>query len=287
MNQEYYLKEAQKNHWAIAHFNISNLETLRAIVQAAQNLKSPVIIGTSEGESGFLGLKQAVALVKSFREETGLPMFINLDHGKSFDYIKKAADLGYDAVHFDGSKLSLDENIRICKEVAEYGHKKGILAEGEVGIIKGSSELHREKIEITEEDLTNPEEALKFINETGADSLAINIGTFHGIDASGRKLQINLQRLKEIKEKIGDRVFLVLHGGSGIPEENIKEAVKNGVNIIHINTELRLAFSNTLRKVLEENPGETTPYKYMPEVIGEIQKVVEEKIKLFGSENKI
>ena len=284
--QEYFQK-ARKEQFAIGQFNISNAEILRAIVQAAQNLKSPVIIGTSEGESGFIGLSRTVALVKSFKEETNLPIFLNLDHGKTFDYIKRAADSGYDAIHFDGSKSSLDENIRICKEVVEYGHQKGILTEGEVGIIKGSSELHREKIEVTEEDLTNPEEALKFINETGVDSLAINIGTFHGLDASGRKLQINLQRLKEIKEKIGDRAFLVLHGGSGIPEDNVKEAVKIGINIIHINTELRLAFSNTLRKVLEENPEETTPYKYMPKVIEAVQKVVEEKIKLFGSVNKI
>ena len=287
MDLKNYFQKAQKEGWAIGHFNISNLETLRAIVQAAQNLKSPVIFGTSEGESKFIGLKQVVALAKSFKEETGLPIFLNLDHGKSFEYIGEAIDLGYDAVHFDGSKLSLEENIKIAKEVVDYAHKKGVLVEGEVGFIAGASELLERAPEIKEEDLTNPDDALRFINETGADSLAVNIGTFHGIEIYGENPHINLQKLKEIKNKVGDRVFLVLHGGSGTPEEDIKEAIKLGIVKININTELRLAFTNTLKQVLRENPKETTPYKYMSKVIGAVQKVVEDKIKLFGSDNKI
>lgn len=281
-----YLKKAQKDRFAIGHFNISNLEVLRAIVQTAQVFKSPVIIGTSEGESRFIGLRQAAALVRSFKEETGLPIFLNLDHGKDFDYIKEAADSGYDTIHFDGSKLPLEENIRITKKVVEYCRKKGIQIEGEVGVIKGSSEIHKEIIKITEEDLTDPEEALKFIKETEVDSLAVNIGTFHGVDSFGKKPRINLERLKEIKDKIGDKAFLVLHGGSKVLEEDIKEAVEQGINIIHINTELRLAYTDTLKKALEDNPEETTPYKYMPEVIDAVQKIVEDKIRLFGSVNK-
>ncbi len=281
-----YFKKAQKEKFAIGQFHISNLETLRAIMRAAQNLRSPVIIGTSEGESKFIGLRQAVALIKSFKEETGLPIFINLDHGKDFEYIKEAIDLGYDAVHFDGSRMPLEENIEIAKKVAEYGHKKKVFVEGEVGIIKGASERHKEKIEVNEEDLTDPEEALRFINETKVDSLAINIGTFHGVDISGGKPHINLQRLREIKEKVGERVFLVLHGGSGVMEEDIKEAIAIGIRKININTELRLSFTNALRKALEKNPEETTPYKYMSESISAVQKIVEDKIKLFGSINK-
>ncbi len=134
-NIKEYLKKAQKNHWAIGQFNISNLETLRAIVQAAQNFKSPVIIGTSENESKFIGLKQTIALVRSFREETGLSIVLNLDHGKSFEYIKEAANSGYDAVHFDGSRLPIEENIKIAREITDYAHNKGILVEGEVGVI--------------------------------------------------------------------------------------------------------------------------------------------------------
>ncbi len=280
MDVKNYFKQAQKERWAIGQFNTSNLETLRAIVKAAQKLKSPVIVGTSEGESKFIGLKQAVALINAFREETGLPVFLNLDHGRSFEYIKEAISAGYDMVHFDGSDLPLRENIKITKKIVDICRKKNISVEGEIGIISGSSRLLSEAPKIGKEMLTNPGEALQFIKETGVDRLAMNIGSFHGIGKVGRK-NINLKRLKEIKERVGDKVFLVLHGGSGIPEKQIREAIKSGIVKININTELRLAFSGELRKVLAENPEETTPYKYFPEVIEAVEKIVEEKIKLF------
>lgn len=284
---ENYLKKAAKEKWAIGQFNISNLETLKAVIKAAKKLGSPVIIGTSEGESRFLGLRQTAALVGSFQKETGLPMLLNLDHGKDFDYIKEAIGAGYSAVHFDGSNLSLADNIRMTKKVVDYARKRKILIEGEVGFIKGASRIIKEKIDFKEEDLTDPEEALRFVKETGVDSLAINIGTFHGVRASGRNPHINLARLKEIEEKIRGKAFLVLHGGSGTPEEDVKEAIKLGIVKININTELRLAFTNSLKKSLKEKPEETTPYKYMEEVISAVQKKVEEKMKLFGSINKI
>ncbi len=222
-----------------------------------------------------------------FCEKYKVPAFLNLDHGKSLEYIKKVVEAGYDCVHFDGSELPFNENIRIAKESVEYCHKKGIWVEGEVGIIKGSSVIHREeKIEIKEEDLTDPDQALEFVNKTGVDSLAINIGTLHGIEASGINPHINLKRLKEIKEKIGETI-LVLHGGSGTPNEDIEEAIKLGIVKININTELRQAFTQTLKKIFQENPEEIVPYKVLPSVITAVQKVVEEKIKLFGSVNKI
>jgi ketose-bisphosphate aldolase len=287
MNIRDYFKKAQKEKWAIGQFNISNLETLRAIVKAAQNLKSPIIIGTSEGESKFIGLREAVALVASFRKEYELPIFLNLDHGKDFDYIKEVIDLGYDAVHFDGSKLTLEENIKMTKRVVEYAHEKKVFIEGEVGFIKGASEILKEIPEMKEEDLTSPEEALKFIRETGVDSLAINVGTFHGMGVSGRDPNINLKRLKEIKDKVGEEVFLVLHGGSGTQEEDIRKAIELGIVKININTELRAAFTNALGKSMKDKPEEITPYKYLSEAIIAVQKTVEEKIKLFGSVNKI
>jgi len=282
-----YFKKAQKEKWAIGQFNISNLETLRAIIKAAQNLKSPVIIGTSEGESKFIGSKEAVALVGSFRKEYKLPVFLNLDHGKDFDYIKEVIDSGYDAVHFDGSKLSLKENIEMTKKVVEYGHKKKVFVEGEVGFITGASEILKEIPEIREEDLTSPEEALEFIKETKIDSLAINVGTFHGMGVSGKDPNINLKRLKDIKDKVGEKVFLVLHGGSGTQEKDIKEAIELGIVKININTELRAAFTNALGESMKDKPEEITPYKYLPEAIEAVQKIVEDKIKLFGSINKI
>lgn len=268
-----YFKKAEKEGWAIGQFNFSTLETLKAIIRAAQNLKSPVIVGTSEGESGLIGLKEAVSLIRAYQKETGLPIVLNLDHGQSLDYIKEAVKAGYQAVHFDGSKLPLIENIAITKRVVALSKKKKILTEGEVGMI-GS-------------DLTDPEEAEKFVKETKIDNLTINIGTWHGLPAEkGPKVGIDFQRLKEIKNRLKN-IPLVLHGGSGVPESHIKEAIKSGIVKININTELRMAYTNSLRKILQEKPEEIIPYKYLPEVIFAVQKIVEEKIKLFGSDNKI
>ncbi len=286
-NLKYYLKKAAKEKWAIGQFNFSNLKTLKAIIQAAIKMKAPVILGTSEGESKSIGLGQAVSLVKSFREETKLPIFLNLDHGKSFSYIKEAIEAGYDAVHFDGSKLPLEENTEITKRIVRYAKKKNVLVEGEVGMIgTDASRLYRERFEIKEENLTNPADANKFIKETNIDSLAVSIGAFHGIEVTGLNPRLRLKRLKEIKNRAGD-TFLVLHGGSGTPKEDIKKSIKLGIVKININTELRITYTNTLKKVLKEKPKEIVPYKYMPEVVRAVQKVVEKKIKLFGSASKI
>lgn len=286
INKKDLLQRARKEKWALGHFNFATMEGLKGIFRAAHNLKSPIIIGNSEGESSFLGLEESVNLKNLFCSEFRVFALLNLDHGKSFDYIKKAVDAGYDLVHFDGSQLPLEENIKIMKEVVKYAHKNNVLAEGEVGIVSGASIVHPQKIEAREEDLTNPEDALRFVKETGIDILAINVGTFHGMDYSGKNPHINLQRLKEIKEKIGDKVFLVLHGGSGTPEEDITEAIKSGINIVHISTELRLAFANGIKKVFAENPEEIVPYKFLLPAIVNVQKVVEEKIRTFGSANK-
>ena len=264
-----YLKKAREEGWAIGQFNISNLETLRAIVQAAQKLKSPVIIGTSEGESKFIGLARAVSLVKTFKKETGLPIFLNLDHGKSLDYIKEAISVGYDAVLFDGSELALTENIKIAKDAVTSAGKKRVLVEGEVGVIG--------------EELTDAFEAERFVQEAKVDTLAVNIGTRHG---QGQNEEIDFQKLQEIRTKVKD-VFLVLHGGSGVPDADIKKAIESGIVKININTELRTAYTNALKQALADNPEEVVPYKYMPKVIEAIQSVVEKKINLFGSVNRI
>ena len=266
------LKAAQKGKWAVGQFNVSNIETLKAIFGAAKKLRSPVIIGTSEGESKFLGLRQARALVSLLEEETGVPAILNLDHGKTFDYIKKAIQAGYDSVHFDGSHLPLSQNIVLTKKVVKYAARFRVLVEGEVGVIGGN--------------LTDTKEAQKFARETNIDLLAVNVGTIHGIKKSGKNPAVKLRRLEEIKKAVGN-IPLVLHGGSGTPEKDIKAAIKLGIVKININTELRNAFTGSLRKELGKNTRENTPYKYLPYAIEAVQKVVEGKIKLFRSNNKI
>ena len=259
-----YFEEARKGKWAIGQFNFSDFKIL-------------VILGTSEGESKSLGLKQTVALVRSFREETGLPLFLNLDHGKSFGYIKRAVDAGYDAVHFDGSGLPLAENIRETKKIKEYAKNFNVWVEGEIDVI-GQRESSNNA------GLTDPQQAASFIKATQIDSLAVSVGNLHGGQSSAQNPNLNLKRLKEIKEKTGE-LPLVLHGGSGVPDKDIEDAIKLGVVKININTELRAAFKSALKKALKK--PEIVPYKYMPEVVAAVQKVVKEKMNLFGSENKI
>jgi len=301
---KYYLKQAQEEKFAIGQFNFSDFTQMKAILAAAEKMRAPVILGTSEGESKFFGLDEAVALRNVLRKKIDLPIFLNLDHGKSFEYLKEAIDAGYDMVHFDGSKLPLEENIKITKEVVKYAksasaglggwRRRGVLVEGEVGRIgTDSSKIYSEKFEIKEEDLTRPEEAKDYAKKTGVDLLAISIGNFHGIEISGIDPNIRLDVLAKIQEALRQaqgktkNAFLVLHGGSGTPEDDIKEAIKFRIVKININTEIRAAFSENLRKSLDKDKEEIVPYKFLASAKNSVEKVVELKIKLFGSENKV
>lgn len=286
-NLSYYLDRAKNEGFAIGQFNFSTPDQLKGIIEAAKTMKAPVIIGTSENEAKFFGLKAAVFYRDLISKEAGVPVFLNLDHGKSFEYVKEAIDEGYDMVHFDGSKLPLEENIEITKKIVKYAKWRSVVVEGEIGKIgTDSSTVYAEKFEVKDSDLTDPKDALRYVNETKVDVLAVSIGTFHGIEASGLNPNLKLELLKEIKNELPN-VGLVLHGGSGTPVEDIREAVELGIVKININTELRLAYAGTLARVLKEHPEEITPYKFLPEATKKVKGVVEAKIKLFGSENKV
>jgi fructose-bisphosphate aldolase class II len=276
------LKEASQKPYALGHFNFSTLEILRAIVRACENLKSPVFVGTSEGEAKFVGYKQAVALVRAFREETGLPVFLNADHHKTFENAKKAIDSGYDSVQIDEMSLSLEENIEVSRRIVKYAGSVNpdISVEGGLGYIRGSSEVHKEKIEVKPEDMTTPEEAKRFVEETGVDRLAIVFGNIHGVSLAGNP-RLDIERLRAVHSAIPD-VPLTLHGGSGINETDIKATLAHGMSNIHVNTEIRVAYTNALREYLEKDHAETTPYKYLTSAAAAAQKIVEEKLKLFG-----
>src|SRR5581483_4058955 len=261
-----YIQKAYTDHWAIGQFNFSTFEQVKGIVAAAQKLKSPIILGTSEGESKFVGLQEAIAMRDVLRKKTGLPIFLNLDHGKSPEYLQQAIEAGYDMIHFDGSKLSLEENMRISKEVVAFAKKKNVVVEGEVGRFStDASRLYTEKFEIKEENLTKPTEVQQYLAVAKVNLLAVSVGTFHGIDVTGVSPHIRLERLQEINS--AGNIPLVLHGGSGTPEEDIKAAIERGIAKININTETRLAFTNTLKKTLAANPSEITPYKYLGDAV--------------------
>lgn len=274
LNLKQYFQKAQKEGWAIGQFNFSSLEILKGIIRAAEELESPVILGTSEGESEFFGLEEAVAMVNVYRRKTKLPLFLNLDHGKNLDYIRKAINAGYDAVQFDGSTLSLEENIALTKKVKEYAEKSEVVLEGEVGMIGTVSDEKRL--------LTDPDEALKFIKETRVDSLAISIGSLHGMKEGKGGENLDFNRLNNIKSKLKD-FPLVLHGASGVVPENIKAVILAGIVKINISTELRLAFRNALNQSFVQMPKEVKPYKFLSGGIMAVQEIVKEKINLLGS----
>ncbi|MCD6410647.1 class II fructose-bisphosphate aldolase [bacterium] len=274
---KYFFKKAKKEKWAIGQFNFSTLEQLKAIVSAAERLKSPVILGTSQGEVNFFGIEEATLLRDLYRKKFPY-IYLNLDHGKDIDLIKKAIDLGYDCVHFDGSILNLQENLKITNKIVKYAHKKGCLVEGEIKSIHGGSEIHKElPKEVLFEDI---EKAKEFVKKTDIDSLAINIGNLHGVYK--KPIRLNIKHLKKIKEEIS--VFLVLHGGSGTSKKDIKEAIKNGVVKINVNTELRIAWKKSLTGSLKKKI--IKPYKILPPVIKAISDLVQEKIGIFESINK-
>ncbi|MDO8574867.1 MAG: class II fructose-bisphosphate aldolase [bacterium] len=283
-----YLKDAALNKWAIGHFNFSEDEALRAIVESAALFKTPIFVGTSEGERKHIGLKQAVNLVKAFREEFGIPIFLNADHHKTFESVKEAVDAGYDAILADFSALSFEENIKLTKQSVEYAKSKNpnIIVEGELGYVRGESKIQKEIIEIKAEDLTKPEEAEQFIRETSVDMLAPAVGNIHGIITSSKE-SIDIDRINNIKRAVGENIYLVLHGASGLGETDLKNSINAGISMIHINTEIRIAFTEALRKSVVEMPEETTPYKILTPSIEAMKKVTEEKIKIFGSINKI
>jgi fructose-bisphosphate aldolase class II len=280
------VKEAQDKKVAIGHFNISNLEGLWGVFHAAQALNVPVIIGVAEGERDFVGVRQAVALVKSLREEFDYPIYINADHTHSFDRVKEAIDAGFDSVIYDGADLSFEENVKIAKQCVDYARSvgTGVLIEGELGFIGASSKVLDEIPEgvgLDDKSLTDPAKAKEFVEKTGVDMLAPAVGNFHGMLRGGVDPKLNIERIKEIMDAAG--VPLVLHGGSGNSEDDFKQAIASGVSIVHINTEIRLAYKKGLMLGLSENPDEVAPYKYLKSAVKAVQEVVDKKLRLFNN----
>lgn len=279
------IQEAENNKIAVGHFNISDITGLKAVFEAARELKLPVIIGVSEGEREFIGVRQVAALIKSLREEYDYPVYLNADHTHSLEKLKEAVEAGFDVAVFDGSKSPLEENIKRTKEAVLYtkGVNPDFLIEGELGYIGGGSTILKEIPEgaaIKPGDLTKPEEARQFVAETGVDLLAPAVGNIHGMFANAPNPNLDIQRIKAIKEAV--HIPLVLHGGSGIKDEDFLAAIDAGISIIHINTELRLAWRRGLEKSFKDNPEEIVPYKLLPKAVEEIKRVVEQRLRLFN-----
>ena len=282
-----YIKEAEEKGVAIGHFNISNLEALHGIYNAAKKLNVPVIIGLSEGEEEFVGAEEAFALVKEIREKENFPIFLNADHHYNFENVKKVLNIGFDSAIIDAVKLPLEENILLTKKCVDYARElsknisRDILLEAEIGFIGTSSKLLDKIPEgAGVETMTKPEDARYFVEKTGIDLLAPSVGNIHGMVKGGNP-RLDINRIKEIRQACG--VPLVLHGGSGISDEDFTNAIKVGISIIHINTEIRIAYKEALEKYLKENPNEVAPYKILKGAVEAIEKVVEARLKLFNN----
>lgn len=288
MNLKDYFEKARKENFAIGAFNVDNLDIFKAICAAAQKMRSPVIVEFSLGEVGYFGLDNIVDLVANAREFYQIPILLNLDHAKKVeDCINAINASSFDQVHFDGSELELTENINNCKKVVAAAHAKGILVEGEIDRVPFSSEVHNEDIDLeaVKKSFTDPAKAAKFVAETGVDIFAAIFGNVHGTFPIQPDLDFEL--LKKIKSAIPN-TFLSLHGGSGIGQDQIKEAIRVGSIVkINVNTELRVAFRDAISEKMQESAQEVTYYKLTPDVVESVMAVVEGKIEVFGSAGRI
>ena len=283
------LEEAQSNGVAVGHFNISDLTLLKAVYAAAQELKVPVIVGASEGERAFLGVAQIAALVRSLREEQGVPIFLNADHTHSLESAMAAAKAGFDSIVYDLSALPFAENVKQTRQAVEAlkSVNPAILVEGEIGNIGTGSEIH-ESAPDQPKDLTTPEEAKQFVESTGVDILAPAVGNTHGmlqtmVQGSVRK-RLDLKRIREIKR--ASKSLLTLHGGSGTEDHDLEDAIAAGINIIHINTELRVAWRRGLEEAFAKNPREVVPYKLLPIAEESVKEVVLARLRLFNHQRQ-
>jgi fructose-bisphosphate aldolase, class II len=280
------LEQTQKNGMAIGHFNISDLVLLKAIFEAAQELKVPVIVGLSEGERRFVGDRQIAALVRSLRDEFDFPIFLNADHTHSLPKAVEAAKAGFDSVVFDLSALPFEQNVRQTKEAVQAlkAINPAILVEGEIGDIGTGSEIHEAAPDLSK-SLTNPVEAKEFVESTGVDVLAPAVGNMHGMLKSmvqgETKKHLDIPRIAQIKSAV--RLPLTLHGGSGTDDEDLRKAIAAGITIVHINTELRVVWRHGLEQGLAKEPDEVVPYKILPFAIESVKRVALSRLKLFNN----
>jgi fructose-bisphosphate aldolase, class II len=270
---------------AMGHFNFSEVVVLKAVAAVARQLNVPVVVGVSEGEREFIGVRASSALVKSIRDEYGQPIFLNGDHTHSLGKAVEAAKAGFDLIVFDASKHPFEENVRLTRATVEAvkSINPGILVEGEIGYIGTSSAIH-DSIQLDIRPLATPLEAKQFVEATGVDVLAPAVGTMHGmlksmVTGSERK-HIDVRRISDIKSATD--VFLTLHGASGTDTAELIAGICAGLNLIHINTEVRLAWRQGLQQAFAEHPDEVTPYHLLPAAYEAVSKIVGSRLRTFS-----
>ena len=274
------LKHAEENGYAVGAFNVNNMEIVQAIIESAEETKSPVILQASQGGLKYAGVEDIAALGKLAAKNASVPVAIHLDHGTDFVQIMKCIRYGFSSVMIDGSQYALEENIAITKKVIEVARAVGISVEAELGKIGGTED--DVSVDDADATYTDPDEAVRFVEETGVDSLAIAIGTAHGPYKGEPKLDFD--RLKTIKSRID--IPVVLHGSSGVPYEALKKAISLGVSKINIDTDVRMAFAKGVSEMISKNPNEYDPRKILGPAKEEMRKAIMEKMEVFGSVGK-
>lgn len=279
------LERAQRDHVAIGHFNVADSVLLKAVFTAAEEFKVPVLVGASGGERRFIGVRQIAVLVRSLREEFDFPIFLNADHTHSLEDAVEAAKAGFDSVVFDLSALSFEQNVRQTKQAVEElkAINPAILIEGEIGDIGTGSEIHETAPDLSK-GLTTPEEARQYVESTGVDILAPAVGNMHGMLPSMVKGQarkhLDIARIARIRDAA--RVPLTLHGGSGTDDEDFRKAIAAGIIVVHINTELRVAWRRGLEEGLSKEPHEVAPYKILPFAVESVKGAAVSRLRLFN-----
>lgn len=274
------LQDAQEKGYAVPAFNIHNLETIHTVVEAAAKMRSPLILAATPGTMNYAGRSYLQAIVETAAKENDIPIALHLDHHETVESIDESLQLGVKSVMIDGSFKSFEENVSITKRVVDLAHSYGATVEAELGRLVGQEDdmiVHEEDAQYTD-----PEAALEFVKRTGVDSLAVAIGTGHGVYET--EPDLDFDRLQEIRKRVD--VPLVLHGASGISEEDVQKCIHLGCAKVNISTELKIPFAQTLRRYLMDHPEETDIRHYMKPAMEKMQEVVKQKILICKSNEK-
>lgn len=295
--------DANKNYYALGQFNVNNLEFIQAALEAAEEMKSPLILATSTSAIKYAGLEYLVAMVKAGINNVTVPVALHLDHGLTFGDAKRCIEAGFTSVMIDGSALPFEENARITREVTDFAHKHNVTVEAELGRLGGIED--EVKVDDKETLLTDPAEAERFVAESKCDSLAVAVGTSHGAYKFKGEVKLDFDRIERIKKILG--IPLVLHGASGVSEELTKKlteyggkvpgakgvpdaayrkAIQCGINKVNIDTDLRLAFTAAVRETLANKPEEFDPRKILGPARKAVKELIKHKIKVLGSAGK-
>jgi fructose-bisphosphate aldolase class II len=276
--------------YAVPAFNTSDLEMTQGIVRAAEKEKAPIILQTSEGALEYAGIEEMVGIMKTMARAAKVPIALHQDHCHDFGLIKKLINLGYSSVMIDASHLPYKENLKLTKAVVSYAHKQGVWVQAELGRLLGTEDW--QSVKSGQDLMTDPDEAAEFVAKTGIDTLAVAVGTFHGIPVNPKvkkilttlKEHVDMDRLKAIRKKV--KIPLVLHGASGVGDSQLRQAIRHGVAVFNIDTDLRVAFNKALRANLKKHPEIYDPRKILAPATAELSAAAAQKIRVLRANNK-